>query len=301
MFSKYTLSKTDGIPPRQLNYINAYRLLHPHRLVDPGDLTPLQVMQEPLFYNMQIVDSEGKFLVGKGADWVDVVRVCRISTAGDLARALAAGQHQVTGFMTTLRALYQSLPPAWRRIVSSPPALLEADWIWDPSRPSWVFAQSPTFHTAYNINPSGTVSVCLTALAPPDLSRCKPAFVWEWDASRPWHPASKRRRQGSRKAMYFGGAWDSVPLDPSTWGVGEQPSHEYIVREAAERRCLLRALNQTPPLVPDGTLSGQRWGWGRGKRCSTKSAADPLGAGGSPVFARAGHILDAPQPAPAAS
>ena len=178
----------------------------------------------------------------------------------DLAHALGPGQGQVMDILPSLLLVFGALPLAWKAVVTNPPALSMADWIWDSTRPDLVFSKSLTAYVAYNINPSGTISITLPVPQPPVLSVCEPAHVWEWDASRPWHPASKRKHLASRAALYFGGKWGSLPVDHTVWGIGEKPAHEYIVRDAAERLCLLRQTrDRYSRLVPGTPLKPRIW------------------------------------------
>ena len=111
----------------------------------------------------------------------------------------------------------------------------------------------PPPFTAYRIQHSGALSVISPAPSAPLFSHCVSAFVFEWDASRPYHPSSIRKAQPAQKAWYFVGRWSSLPLDPSSWGLGKEPSHQHIVREAAKRLILIRAITQTTPLLTLGT------------------------------------------------
>ena len=85
VFSKYSFCAADGIPLRQMNYINYYRSLHPHRVGDLGLLTFMQVLQEPLLYNTQILDASGDFLVGNTGVGADLLSR-GVNTVRDLAR-----------------------------------------------------------------------------------------------------------------------------------------------------------------------------------------------------------------------
>ena len=226
---------------------------------DSGSLTSMQVLQEPLFYNLQVRDPSDQFLVGLGDRWGDLVSR-GITRVGDLARALAPGPGQVTDLLPSLLALYQALPAPWKAVVSTPPDLSTADWIWDPTTPHLVFANSSMHpYLPYSISPSGTISVCWPAPQQPDLSVSSPALVWEWDAARPWHPASKRKLQSSRKSFYFIGGGDSAVVDPRVWGFGEEPSHQYVVREAAARLCLIRMPREDSNFIPGTPLRPPIW------------------------------------------
>ena len=79
-----------SLPPRVQSYIAAYRLLAPHRIVDPCGLPHDAIMREPLFHNRRICDPGTHLPLawhewarrGRGADAGLARRRCRPAAPG---------------------------------------------------------------------------------------------------------------------------------------------------------------------------------------------------------------------------
>ena len=71
-------------------------------------------------------------------------------------------------------------------------------------------------------------------------------YAQSWDPTRPWHPrhmrpqahavdaaaapAQPQPQPESAHSPHLVGAWSAGIIDPTSWGFGSEPAHEYVVR-----------------------------------------------------------------------
>ncbi|BDA47361.1 hypothetical protein COCOBI_10-2080 [Coccomyxa sp. Obi] len=102
-------------------------------------------------------------------------------------------------------------------------------------------------------------------------------LVQGWDITRPWHPRnSKPQTQDGQQQqddlpaqaqedqqdqddqplqrppspLYIFGFWGTHMVNPTSWGLGKRPAHQYVVKEATLRRQVLHRLKHGHPQSP---------------------------------------------------
>ena len=145
IFSSLDLRRA-SLPPRVQSYIAAYRLLAPHRIVDPCGLPHDAIMREPLFHNRRICDP-GTHLPLAWHEWAreGVVRM------QDLRAVVAAPPHQVPPTVRAgLPALLAALPEAWAAALQ-----------WDAPLPEWLVSSLFFFFFFFARTRSAQYKTCM--------------------------------------------------------------------------------------------------------------------------------------------
>ncbi|CAL5219684.1 g1571 [Coccomyxa viridis] len=265
-FSSFSTRFIDA-PARVTAYIDAFRQLHPHRLVAVEDLPYQEVMSQPLFHSWQIQH------MGTPISWEAWARQGRVRLQhlrdiilSGTARTQPALQQEVT-------LLLDSMPASWAAHVCGPapqPTQLVSAAAGD-SRVFCPDADGQLIHT-YTVTPTAALQPALplpeASQQPPLPADLRPVLVMDWDPTRPWHPRhmGPQARAGDADAVpaqpqpqpqlaispHLVGAWSAGVIDPRSWGFGSEPAHEYVVRTRASR---LRTLRRIIAGLPDAVSS----------------------------------------------
>ena len=261
-FSSFSTRSIDA-PRRVVAYIDAFRQLHPHRLVAVDDLPYQEVMSQPLFHSWQIQH------MGDPISWEAWARQGRVRLQ-HLRDLILSGAHQTQlALQQKVALLLASMPPSWAAHVCGP-----------SPQPTHMASAAPADSRVFCPDADGqlihTYTVTATAalvLAPaleqdapqPQLpADLRPVLVMDWDPTRPWHPRHMGPQAGLAGAdaaqaephpepsphLHMVGAWSDGVLDPRSWGFGSEPVHEYVVRSRASRlRTLRRIIAGLPEAV----------------------------------------------------
>ena len=184
-----TLS-TDSLqlPARLSGYVAAFRALQPHRLQPVSAMLPVDVLNEPLFFNRQVTQppasSSAMGSVGTAAAAATAL------TPGQKPLMLSAGitmvahlqlalqQQQPQLLRLELDSVLLALPSAWQAVASSAPAAAWFQAVSTSGRQVIQHAQTAQLHT---VSPNLQL---LPTLAEP-VSNPSPVQVISWDSSRP--------------------------------------------------------------------------------------------------------------------
>lgn len=235
---------------RVLGYLRAFRQTQPHRIVDPAQMTSSQVLNEGIFFNRQIVNASGDPLHPETPIWQQWLQQSCTKLI-HLQQRLQQQQPELPGTELVLT----SMPQHWSDIVTQqhaqPP--LEDTWHVSATDSGAVYWQpaggGPSIRHA--LLPSAR----LRPIGPCDLppaDQLRPAFVMHWDSTRPWR--QRAPQPGSAACPYYRGIlYSSAHVDPTLWGWGQQPAHQWVVRDMAAR---IRILNfrQAKPEQQQPTL-----------------------------------------------
>ena len=246
-FSSFSTRSIDA-PRRVVGYIDAFRLLHPHRLVAVDDLPYQEVMSQPLFHSWQIQH------MGDPISWEAWARQGRVRLQHLRDLILSGAPQTQLALQEKVALLLASMPPSWAAHVCgpSPQPTLMASAAPADSRVFCPDADGQLIHTYTVTATAALVSApALEQDAPqPQLSAdLRPVLVMDWDPTRPWHPRHMGPQAGLAGAdaaqaepqpepspnPYMVGAWSDGVLDPRSWAFGSEPVHEYVVRSRASR------------------------------------------------------------------
>jgi hypothetical protein len=112
-FSSFSTRSIDA-PRRVVAYIDAFRQLHPHRLVAVDDLPYQEVMSQPLFHSWQIQH------MGDPISWEAWARQGRVRLQ-HLRDLILSGAHQTQlALQQKVALLLASMPPSWAAHVCGP-------------------------------------------------------------------------------------------------------------------------------------------------------------------------------------
>ena len=232
-------SQSIQAPRRVAAYLEAFRQLHPHRLVSPEDMPFQEVMGQPLFHSSRITH------LGQPIAWEHWARLGRttVEHLRDLLRSRAAQPAQ----QQEMALLLDAMPAAWAAHIHGPspqPTHLASA---DPADRR-IFCPGPDGHLTHTYTASSTAALLAVEQLPqPMLGRdlpadLRPVLVIQWDPTRAWHPRhSAGQHQVPALGPHLVGAWPDGTVDPRSWGFSSVPAHEYVVRDSASR---LRALRR---------------------------------------------------------
>ena len=175
------------LSPRVLGYLQAFRETQPHRIVDPAQMTPTQVLNEGIFFNRQIVNASGDPLHPETPIWREWLQQ-GCTKLVHLQQRLWRQRPDLPGTELVLT----SMPQHWRDTVTQehaqPPP--EGTWHVSATDSDIVYHQpvddSPAIR--HTLLPSGRLRPAGPCALPP-ADQLRPAFVMQWDSSRPWRPA----------------------------------------------------------------------------------------------------------------
>ena len=215
--------------------LEAFRQLHPHRLVSPEHMPYQEVMGQSLFHGKQITH------LGEPIAWREWARQGRttVEHLRDLLRSGAAQPAQQQEMALLLDAM---LAP-WAAHIYGPgpqPTHLASN---DPADRR-VFCPAADGQLAHAHTASITAALLpLGQPAQPMEAQDLPADL------RPWHPShSATQHQVPPLGPHLVGAWSDGIVDPRSWGFASAPAHEYVVRASVSR---LRALRRILAAKPD--------------------------------------------------
>ena len=244
-------SQSIQAPRRVAAYLEAFRQLHPHRLVSPEAMPFQEVMGQPLFHSRQITH------LGQPIAWEHWARQGRttveqkqkkkkkktVEHLRDLLRSGAAQPAQ----QQEMALLLDAMPAAWAAHIHGPspqPTHLASA---DPADRR-IFCPGPDGHLTHTYTASSTAALLAVEQLPQPMlgqdlpADLRPVLVIQWDPTRPWHPRhSAGQHQVPALGPHLVGAWPDGTVDPRSWGFSSVPAHEYVVRDSASR---LRALRR---------------------------------------------------------
>ena len=233
-------SQSIQAPRRVAAYLEAFRQLHPHRLVSPED--------------MPLPGGHGAAPVPQQADhspWA----------AYSLGALGQTGQDHSGASCETFSGLGQRSQPSSKRWPCSwtPCQQLGQPTSTGPSpQPTHlasadpadrrIFCPGPDGHLTHTYTASSTAALLAVEQLPQPMlgqdlpADLRPVLVIQWDPTRPWHPRhSAGQHQVPALGPHLVGAWSEGTVDPRSWGFSSVPAHEYVVRDSASR---LRALRR---------------------------------------------------------
>ncbi|BDA47893.1 probable LINE-1 retrotransposable element ORF2 protein at N-terminal half [Coccomyxa sp. Obi] len=272
-FSAYDAQKMQA-PLRVHQYVYAYQKLQPHRLSQPDSLGYHEVMSEPLFFNRQVRDPAGQPIALEAWARQGLVRV------RDLRTLVHSPPPDDTGLQPGIQLLLAALPAQWRSFVQGPPPA--APWLASPGQGAcqvWSQSDDGSYAFTHTASSSGALVPVPAGLGPqpPLPATAQPVLVQGWDITRPWHPRnSKPQTQDGQQQqddlpaqaqedqqdqddqplqrppspLYIFGFWGTHMVNPTSWGLGKRPAHQYVVKEATLRRQVLHRLKHGHPQSP---------------------------------------------------
>ena len=231
------------LSPRVLGYLRAFRETQPHRIVDPAQMTPSQVLNEGVFFNRQIVNASGDPLHPETPIWRQWLQQ-GCTKLIHLQQRLQRQQPELPGTELVLT----SMPQHWSDTVTQEHAESASEDLWHVSATD----SAAVYHQPadggpvikHTLLPSG----CLRPGGPcalPPADQLHPAFVMQWDSTRPWR--QQGQQLGSAARPYFVGTlYSSAHVDPSLWGWDKQPAHQWVVKDMAARIRMLNFMRAKP-------------------------------------------------------
>ena len=260
-----TPSLVQALPPRLQDYVRGLEDTKPHRIVAPDAQGFYSVMAEPLGHNRQIVERQGSAATCFSPASLGTPEGRRWRYIRDLRAAVGQGSSLPADVRADVDRVLPLLPAAWRAHVLKPGA---------PPRPGWCCAQlegglelvccgaGPPAPTAalYVVLDMGRMEPVSDAPLPtaPALrdatwqpclvvSLPKPPRHWTPEDFLEVQQAKENKQEHTPEDKWLAGPWDSLVLDPTVWGYGSTPLHDFTVK-AARLRCLL--LQATATLGP---------------------------------------------------
>jgi len=261
-FSSFNTRSIDA-PRRVIAYIDAFRQLHPHRLVAVDELPYHEVMSQPLFHSWQIQH------MGNPIAWEPWARQGRVRLQHLRDLILSGAPQTQLALQQAIALLLASMPPSWAAHVCGP-----------SPQPTHMASAAPADSRVFCPDADGqlihthTVTATAALVPAPALEQdapqpqlpadLRPVLVIDWDPTRPWHPrhrgpladlagadaAQAAPQPEPSQDPHLVGAWSDGSLDPRSWGFGSEPVHEYVVRSRASRlRTLRRIIAGLPQAV----------------------------------------------------
>ena len=263
IFSSIPISSLQ-LPVRLAGYVTAFRALHPRRLQSPDAMLPEDILNEHLFYNLQITTpsvspaSSSSSTGGAGSaarpltvqDQPQLVSAA-VTKVAHLQSALQLQQPQPLA--GSLQAVLQLLPAAWQTIASS--QLAAPQWVQCQSASGGIVIHHSHSSRLHSLSPSNEL---LPAGGPP-VSVMHPVHVVSWDPSRPWRGPVAQHVQSATAQYSQGRLWGPHHLSLEVWGVGTQPAHQLVVKQAGQRLRLIQAFAKGPSAAPAGLTCKPRF------------------------------------------
>ncbi|BDA49664.1 hypothetical protein COCOBI_14-2840 [Coccomyxa sp. Obi] len=229
-------------------------------------------MSEPLFFNRQVRDATGQPIALEPWARQGLVRV------SDFRTLVHSPPPSVAALQPDIQLLLAALPEQWRMFVHGPPSA--AQWLTSPGTADcrvWSRSADGSYTCTHTASSSGALVPVPAGSAGPQQPLCataQPVLVLGWDITRPWHPRHSTPRtqeeqqdQGEPPAQsqedqqhqddqaaqhqpvptYLFGFWGTHMVNPTSWGLGKRPAHQYVVKEATQRRQVLHRLKHGHP------------------------------------------------------
>ncbi|KAL3149626.1 hypothetical protein ABBQ32_001668 [Trebouxia sp. C0010 RCD-2024] len=137
------------LPPRLLGYVTAFRALQPHRLLPVNAMPAGDILNEPLFFNQQILVPLSHSATGGSSDSMGsspftpqdqpLMLEAGITKVAHLQAALQSQHPQA--FTACLQSILLALPPPWQAIAAAAPAA-PAFFFWVTGEMSIPFRQA---------------------------------------------------------------------------------------------------------------------------------------------------------------
>ncbi|BDA42543.1 hypothetical protein COCOBI_03-4330 [Coccomyxa sp. Obi] len=194
--------------------------------------------------------------------------VLKAVDGGDRAKAVSVS-------VPDIQLLLAALPEQWRMFVHGPPSA--AQWLASPGTADcrvWSRSADGSYTCTHTASSSGALVPVPAGSAEPQQplpATAQPVLVLGWNITRPWHPRHSTPRtqeeqqdQGEPPAQsqddqpaqhqpappYLFGFWGTHMVNPTSWGLGKRPAHQYVVKEATQRRQVLHRLKHGHPQSP---------------------------------------------------
>ncbi|KAL3162551.1 hypothetical protein ABBQ32_010203 [Trebouxia sp. C0010 RCD-2024] len=231
------------LPPRLLGYVTAFRALQPHRLLPVNAMPAGDILNEPLFFNRQILVPLSHSATGGSSDSMGsgpftpqdqpLMLEAGITKVAHLQAALQSQHPQA--FTACLQSILLALPPPWQAIAAAAPAA-----------PAWHQGLSASGSQVIQHLPTRqqhSISLQHQLLPTPAqaVSALGSVHVIPWDPSRPWRGPAKQPAQPTAALYSQGQLWGPGRLSLGVWGWGQQPAHQLVVRQASQRLRLIQA------------------------------------------------------------
>ena len=255
LFTTLTLA-TASIPPRQLAYLAAFRLLRPHRAsADP--LAFLDILQEPLWFSNQVTDGRGRPLTGSH---VAPLLAFGVATVGQL---LAIGPTLPAAEASMASSVRQLLPAAWVETLGVAQAASAgggmSSWSLHPAmgivlcQPGGLSVGNAGAQHAYHVLPSGALQPMPHA-PPVGGTDLLPVHVVSYV-----EPGTSGLHLVS--AVSASGLWNA-----GLWAFGTRPLPAYAVREGCQRAVLVKGVGSDASFQPGRPVRPRIWedDWGAG-------------------------------------
>ncbi|BDA51421.1 hypothetical protein COCOBI_18-2990 [Coccomyxa sp. Obi] len=199
-------------PLRVRQYVYAYQKPQPHRLRQPDSLEYHEVMSEPLFFNRQVRDATGQPIAWRlGPD--------RAWSGSAIFAPLCTAHHYLSLHFSQIFSCCSPHCPNSGECLSTAHRLLHSG---SPLRVQPIAGHS-TPRTQEEQQDQGE---------PPAQS--------QEDQPAQHQPAPP----------YLFGFWGTHMVNPTSWGLGKRPAHQYVVKEATQRRQVLHRLKHGHPQSP---------------------------------------------------
>ncbi|BDA47907.1 hypothetical protein COCOBI_11-1640 [Coccomyxa sp. Obi] len=170
---------------------------------------------------------------------------------------------------------------ARRMFVHGPPSA--GQWLASPGTANcrvWSRSADGSYTCTHTASSSGALVPVPAGSEEPQQplpATAQPVLVLGWNITRPWHPRHSTPRtqeeqqdQGDPPAQsqedqqhqddqpaqhqpappYLFGFWGTHMVNPTSWGLGKRPAHQYVVKEATQRRQVLHRLKHGHPQSP---------------------------------------------------
>ncbi|BDA46019.1 hypothetical protein COCOBI_08-1110 [Coccomyxa sp. Obi] len=232
-------------------------------------------MSEPLFFNRQVRDATGQPIALEAWARQGLVRV------SDLRTLVHSPPPSVAALQPDIQLLLAALPEQWRMFVHGPPSA--AQWLASPGTADcrvWSRSADGSYTCTHTASSFGALVPVPAGSAEPQQplpATAQPVLVLGWNITRPWHPRHSTPRtqeeqqdQGEPPAQsqedqqhqdvqpaqhqptppYLFGFWGTHMVNPTSWGLDKRPAHQYVVKEATQRRQVLHRLKHGHPQSP---------------------------------------------------
>mgnify|MGYP001809911800 CR=1 FL=1 len=259
-----------SVPSARLaDYVRAFQSAKPHRVVRPKDQGFYSVLAEPLYHNPLIAQAHltsTSFTSATARAW----RYLR-----DARAAMRDPDNVPLAVRRDFAHLLTLLPRPWRAVLGAGPsptppwtcALVDGRW--------WVTQpqQQQPFQpdAARSTQPDGRLleGVFIGPL-PPGLgtadwvpaavfSRDKPQLRWTQQDRVEVEAAKEQGEEHTPLEYWLLGPWHAVDLDPSVWGFGGLPLHQFQVKAVRQRLVQLARAAIDDSYVPGHGVSPRIW------------------------------------------